>query len=83
MIVSGGKIIDQCWYCGKYVTLNNWRGGLHVCLTEEERETKNAQSQLHMNIQQRQLSPVSPDNQALLKQWNAPKRALSEESNDE
>lgn len=49
MIVTGGKIYDQCYYCHKYIKLNGFFGGLHICLTPEER--KQVASQAMMNQQ--------------------------------
>lgn len=60
MVVSGGKIIDVCGYCGKWVTLNKWCGGLHICLTDRERQEMDRHNQIYaQQVQAQQQGQVS------------------------
>ena len=41
MIVAGNKIYERCQDCEELVQINKFMfGGLHFCLTEEERTAK-------------------------------------------
>jgi hypothetical protein len=60
-MISGGKVIEQCVWCGKYVTVNKrFLGSLHLCLTDEEKAI----------VQQPPLQDTSPDVVRFLRQLN-------------
>jgi hypothetical protein len=40
MIVLGSHAWETCSDCGKLVKLTGWLRGLHLCLTDEERQQK-------------------------------------------
>lgn len=41
MIIAGNGIYERCADCGNLVKLNKWIfGGLHFCLTDEERSSR-------------------------------------------
>lgn len=73
MAISNGKVIEQCYYCGKFVTLNKRLfGSLHLCVSPEEREQIERQQQ--QNYQSLQLQKKANQFLASVKGANDPVR---------
>ena len=64
MIVSGGKVLDQCHYCGKWCNLSGFFKGVHICIAPEARAFMDKHSQLLRN---RQMQVIDSEATATLR----------------
>jgi hypothetical protein len=55
MIIAGNGIYETCGDCGKLVKINKWCGGLHFCISKEQRAAKRHYQ--HMMQQQMNYRP--------------------------
>lgn len=59
MIVAGNELYEQCGYCGKMCRISAWHGGVHICVSPEERARINAG---YLDAFQRQQEAYRPEN---------------------